>query len=92
DAQLIVSGFFNNNFYELFGDQLYLIGLKENEFTLLMLTILGLVFIERFHRKQSLFKILNQQALPFRWVVYVCIGLFITLFGVYGDTIASEFI
>ena len=92
DSQIIVSGFFNNNFYELFGDQLYLIGLKENEFSLLVITIVGLIFIERFHKKQSLFEILNQQALPFRWAVYVCIGLFITLFGVYGDTIASEFI
>ena len=92
DAQLIVSSFFSNNFYELFGNQLYLIGLKENEFSLLMLTILSLVFIERYHRKQSLFKILNQQAMPFRWAVYVCIAVFIVLFGVYGETIASEFI
>lgn len=92
DAQLIVSSFFSNNFYELFGNQLYLIGLKENEFSLLMLTILSLVFIERYHRKQSLFKILNQQALPFRWTVYVCVAFFIMVFGIYGDNNISEFI
>ena len=92
DSQLIVSSFFHNNFYELFGDKLYLIGLKENEFSLLIITILGLVFIERFHRKRSLVKILNQQAIPFRWAVYACIVTVIALFGVYGETIASEFI
>ena len=92
DSQIIVSSFFNNNFYELFGDQLYLIGLKENEFSLLILTIIGLFIVERFNRKQSLVAKLNQQALLFRWTVYVCIALFITIFGVYGDEIASEFI
>lgn len=92
DSQLIVSSFFNNNFYELFGDNLYLIGLKENEFSLLMLSIVGLVYIERFHKKQSLVALLNQQAIPFRWAVYVCIALFVTIFGVYGDSMASEFI
>lgn len=92
DSQLIISGFFTNNFYELFGDQLYLIGLKENEFTFLVFSIFGLIFIERFHRKKSLFKILNKQVMSLRWGVYIFVGVFIILFGVYGETIGSEFI
>ncbi|WP_296382662.1 MBOAT family O-acyltransferase [Winogradskyella sp.] len=92
DSKLIVAGFFNNNFDALFGDEIYLIGLQDNEFKLLIFAIIGLVVVERFHRKRSLVKILNQQALLFRWSVYVLIALFIMIFGVYGDNNISEFI
>ena len=81
-----------NNFYELFGEKLYLIGLKENEFTLLVLSILSLTYIEGFHRKQSILSLLNKQPIFFRWSVYISIGVFITIFGVYGSEISSEFI
>ncbi|MGJ8548444.1 MAG: MBOAT family O-acyltransferase [Winogradskyella wichelsiae] len=92
DSKLIIGSFFNNNFNELFGDKLYLIGLKENEFSLLIISIVVLIFFERFHRKRSFFNILNKQSIVFRWVAYLFIGLFITIFGVYGETVASEFI
>ena len=92
DSKLIVTGFFINNINELFGDSLYNIGLKANEFSLLIITIFGLVFFERFHRKQSVFKILNRQSFIFRWTVYLLIALFIAIFGVYGEDVPSEFI
>ena len=92
DSQMIVSGFFNNNFHELFGDKLYLIGLKENEFSLLILTFICLIFLERFHKKNNLFQLIKKQAMIFRWLVYVAIIFVITIFGVYGETIAPEFI
>ena len=60
DSIVIFQGFFTNNFYELFGEKLYLIGLKEHEFTLLVLSILSLTYIESFHRKQSIFLFLNK--------------------------------
>lgn len=92
DSRIIIESFFTNNFYELFGEKLYLIGLKENEFTLLVLSILSLTFIESFHKKRSILSILNKQPIFFRWCVYLCIAVFITIFGVYGSEIASEFI
>lgn len=92
DSQLIITGFFNNNFREVFGDNLYLIGLKENEFSVLMLTLISLVCIERYHKSNNLFNLLKKQALVFRWFIYVSIVFVITIFGVYGETIASEFI
>lgn len=92
DSAIIIEGFFTNNFYELFGEKLYLIGLKENEFMLLVLSIISLILIERFHRNQSIFSLLNEQSIFFRWSVYISIAVFITIFGVYGSEIPSEFI
>ncbi|WP_159022152.1 MBOAT family protein [Formosa sp. L2A11] len=92
DSKLIISSFFNNNLYELLGDQLYLIGLKENEFSIMILSIILMILIERSHKKQSFVKVLSEQSLPFRWSVYVGIVVFITIFGVYGDSMASSFI
>ncbi|MEB8328232.1 MBOAT family protein [Flavobacteriaceae bacterium KMM 6897] len=92
DSRIIIEGFFTYNFYELFGEKLYLIGLKENEFTLLILSILSLTYIESFHRKQSILSLLNKQPIFFRWIVYLSIAVFITIFGVYGSEISSEFI
>lgn len=92
DSIIILKSFFTNNFNELFGERLYLIGLKENEFLLLVVSIIGLIFIEWLHRKKSLFKIFNRQGLIFRWTVYFVIALFIAIFGVYGESVASEFI
>jgi alginate O-acetyltransferase complex protein AlgI len=69
DSKLIVTSFFSNNFYELFGESLYLIGLEENEFSLLLISILGLILFERFNRKRSLFKILNKQAFIFNFKI-----------------------
>ncbi len=92
DSKLIISSFFNANFNELFGDALYVIGLKENEFSFLIMSIFSLVLFERFHRKHNVFNILNKQALLFRWLVYLAIVLSITIFGVYGARSNSEFI
>lgn len=92
DSTMIIEGFFTNNFNELFGEKLYLIGLKENEFSLLVLSILGLTLLERYHRKQSIFSILNKQPIILRWSVYLSIAVAITVFGVYGSEISSEFI
>ncbi|WNH08617.1 MBOAT family O-acyltransferase [Thalassobellus suaedae] len=92
DSQIIVNSFFTNNFNEILGDKLYLIGLRENEFSLLVIAIIVLVFIERFHKKRNLFNFLNQQSLAFRWSIYVFITLCITVFGVYGENNVSDFI
>ncbi|MDC6366496.1 MBOAT family protein [Muricauda sp. AC10] len=92
DSTTIIAGFFTNNFNELFGDNLYLIGFKEHEFSLLALSILSLTLLERFHRKQSILSILNKQPIVFRWAVYLSIAVFITIFGVYGSEVPSEFI
>ena len=92
DSKLIVNSFFNNNFHELFGESLYLIGLRENEFSLLVLSIICVVFIERFHRRRSVFKILNQQPMFFRWSFYGVLAFVIIVTGVYGDKNISEFI
>lgn len=92
DAKMIVEGFFVNNFYKVFGDPLYVIGLKENEFSFLLLSIIALVLFERFHRKKSVYRLLLKQAFVFRWAIYLIIVLLIAIFGVYGDTAVNEFI
>ena len=92
DSQVIVISFFTNNFHELFGEKLYLIGLRKNEFLLLVLSIISLVLIERIHKRRSLFKILNKQSMLFRWCFYVVLVFIIIVTGVYGDNNISEFI
>ena len=92
DAKTIIISFFNNNLYELFGDKLYLIGLKQNEFFVLVLSIIGLVLFEWNHKKSNMVYLLNRQSLVFRWFFYFSIVLFITLFGVYGNDVTTEFI
>lgn len=92
DSKIIIRSFFSNNYFKLFGDDLYLIGLKENEFFVLVLFILLLVIFERFHKKKSFVTTLRHQSFLFRWIVYICIALTIIVFGVYGSEVASEFI
>ena len=92
ESKLIVSSFFRNNYYELFGDNLYLIGFDKNEFIVLVLSILILFVFEMFHKKNKVIEILNKQPFFFRWSFYFLIAISIVLFGVYGNNVASEFI
>ncbi len=92
DASLIIHNMFHNNFYEIFGKDLYLIGLKENEFSALIISIIALSAFEIIHKRFNLSSWLNNQSFAFRWAAYLSIVLVITIFGVYGDENVSEFI
>ncbi|MBU2938054.1 MBOAT family protein [Lacinutrix sp. C3R15] len=92
DASIIIQNMFNNNFYELFGTDLYLIGLKENEFLALFLSIIVLIGFELNHKKYNMVNWLNKQSIILRWSTYLAIAMVLTIFGVYGDDNVSEFI
>ncbi len=92
DASLIINNMFTNNLYEIFGDNLYLIGFKENEFTALIISIFALITFEVIHRRVNIVSWLNNQSFILRWCTYMCIAFAITIFGVYGDEKVSEFI
>jgi D-alanyl-lipoteichoic acid acyltransferase DltB (MBOAT superfamily) len=92
DASIIIQNMFNNNFYELFSDDFYLIGLKENEFLVLIVSIIVLIAFELNHKKQNMINWLDKQSTILRWSTYVTIIVALTIFGVYGDDNVSEFL
>ncbi|GGH37826.1 hypothetical protein IA57_05285 [Mangrovimonas yunxiaonensis] len=93
DAWQITNGIITDfNIDRLFDKNTYLIGLKTNEFRVIMLSILSLYVIEYVHRKKNLVGILNKQSMAFRWFCYLGIVFIIIIFGVYGDRNVQEFI
>lgn len=93
DSLIISSGMINDfNWGTVFENETYLIGLKTNEFKLLIISILLLCIFEVFHKRYNLVSLLNKQGTLFRWGVYLLIVFSIVLFGVYGDRNISEFI
>lgn len=76
----------------LFYKELYLIGLKENEFIILFLSVLILFTSEIMHNKLSLRLRLDRQSFIFRWSIYILIIFSIIFLGVYGDNKAMDFI
>ncbi|WP_108425134.1 MBOAT family O-acyltransferase [Flagellimonas amoyensis] len=92
DSRTIIKGFFTNNFYELFGEKLYLIGLKENEFHVLLLAILSLLVVEKMNKTTNLIKMIGNQGILSRWLIYMFIFFIIITFGIYGANEVSEFI
>src|SRR5690606_27457182 len=92
DSITIINSFFVGNYHEIFGKHLYTIGLEENEFLVLVLSILGLTYFEYIHKKHNMALVLSKQSTIFRWSTYLTIAIVITIFGVYGSDLASEFI
>ena len=92
DSKIIIKSFFSNNYNELFGNDLYHIGLKDNEFFMLIVFIVFLVIFEWFHKKKSVFSLVMRQSFLLRWLIYFSIALTIIVFGAYGSEVASEFI
>lgn len=92
DSIVIITSFFNNNFYKLLDKDLYLIGFKTNEFAILFLMLLLLLFVEFFHKKSNIIKSLNRQSMLFRWGTYFLFIFLIVLFGIYGEREMESFI
>src|SRR5690606_4027481 len=93
DAYVILSGIFNDFHYaDIFDKNTYLIGLKNNEFKVICWSILFLFSAEILHKQNNLIKLLNQQAIVFRWAFYLVFVFAIIIFGIYGDRSIKEFI
>lgn len=93
DALKVFYGlFFDFDAGHIFEKDTYLIGLKPNEFKVLILSILGLYVLEYLNFKKGLINLLDEQSIIFRWSVYMSIVLVIIIFGVYGDRNIQEFI
>jgi len=93
DSVYIIKGIFTDfNFGDIFNKETYLIGLRPNEFRVIILSIIFLFTAELLHLKYNLIELLNKQGLIFRWSFYISIVLVIVLFGVYGDENIQEFI
>ena len=93
NAMIILDGIFNQFYFKDFiNKDTYLIGFKNNEFKVLISSILTLIISEILHKKKSLLNRLNNQKTLFRWVFYFIILFFMIIFGKYGDDIVEEFI
>ncbi len=93
DAFIILNGIFTNfNISEIFLKETYLIGIKQNEFQILLLAIVVMCFIEIRHKKKSIITFLDHQSVIFRWGCYFISIMSIIIFGIYGPRNIQEFI
>lgn len=67
-------------------------GLSQNDMLLsiILIIIMGAVVICA--EKKDLIEILNRQALPIRWCIYIFAIIVIIMFGVYGELSEQAFI
>ena len=93
NASQIVLGIFTDfNMSDLFLKDIYLIGLKTNEFIILSIAVLLLLSAEILHARKNLIKLLDKQSRIFRWCFYLLIVFVMIIFGIYGDRNVQEFI
>lgn len=81
--------------WTLFNGGIYSWGLNETEFWIAILSIILLMTLDTIKtvRKGSLRETFFRQSIPFRWIVYICAGCILFLFGIYGPQFtAQEFI
>ena len=92
EATLLIKNTFVNNYIVFFNDKIYELGLKENEFKILFISILILIGFEILQKRRNFTRILSFQPLIFRWSFYVVSVIILIIFGIYGDNDTSEFI
>ena len=92
EATLLIKNTFVNNYIVFFNDKIYELGLKENEFKILFISILILIGFEILQKRRNITRILSFQPLIFRWGFYAVSVIILIIFGIYGDNDTSEFI
>lgn len=83
----IISRIFTKpDFWVLFDDSLYSLGLDRREFNIFFISFLGLILVDwiKNKKKQNFGVFLNEQPWYFRWVVLVALMFAILTFGIYG--------
>lgn len=74
-----------NNFYILFNNDIYKLGLSSSEFNILLFSILILIIISHLQEQGiSLSTWVSKQCLIVRWTIYIFTICFILIFGTYG--------
>ncbi|TYB75073.1 MBOAT family O-acyltransferase [Bizionia algoritergicola] len=68
------------------------LGLSQGEIIIAILSIISLIGFDYYHKKQSIFALLNKEGVVFRYSVYLTIIFVILIFGIYGEDSVSEFI
>jgi hypothetical protein len=93
DALYIIKNINFNDYWVLFDDSLYGLGLVRKEFDIAIISIGILLAIDLLGTKIDLFAKLRKQHIIFRWVVYFALIFWILIFGSYGKEYnASDFI
>ncbi len=92
DAFYIIKHLFIQNWSKLFDQQLFSLGLDEKDFNLAILSILILLTVHWLQRKRNIREWLQGQWLPVRWGFYLCLVIFILIFGYYGGNEKAQFI
>lgn len=81
-----------DNYFILFTDDLYKLGLERNEFIALIVAIIALCGFEILHKRKNAVLILNQQPIAFRWAAYLSLIMVVVVYGIYEDQDTSQFI
>ncbi len=65
-------------------EELFHAGLNKENFCVLFVSLILLLIVDLFRHNQNIRQFIEQQNLPFRWLIYYC-GIFsIIIFGIYG--------
>jgi D-alanyl-lipoteichoic acid acyltransferase DltB (MBOAT superfamily) len=93
DALYIVKNINLKDYWVLFDDSLYGLGLARKEFDVAIISIVILFAVDFISAKINLFGKLQKQHIMFRWIVYFALIFWILIFGSYGKEYnATDFI
>lgn len=84
-VSMIMSMFTIHNAWILTNDALFSLGLGWKEFMVLCFCLVVLLMVSLMQEKGTVIREkINQCWLPARWAMYICVILFIMVFGTYG--------
>ena len=64
--------------------KLFHFGLDKENFCVLFLSLILLLFVDLLRQNRNIRELVEQQNLPFRWLLYYCAVFSIIIFGIYG--------
>ena len=73
------------NLWILFDGSLFTHGINQNQFTLILMHVIIILFIEyKFSKQENCITELTKLHIVIRWIIYILLIFDVILFGVYG--------
>ena len=92
DAFYIIKHLFVQNWSTLFGQELFNLGLDKEDFNIALISLFILITVHLMQRNYNIALWLKNQWLPIRWSLYLCMLIFVLIFGYYGGSEKAQFI
>jgi len=85
DALFIIKSMLYSNYYMLFTDHIYNLGLNSDEFKIGIIMICILLLVSVLQRKIKIREFISSLWLPYRWFIYISVVISILIYGIYGN-------